>query len=290
MAEGALWKNAQVDFFRRKKSISHFEQHEGPCNGLCESSHQEDKLNSSCESWGHNEIFAVWIVHLKWHSEQSGSTLGAVWKLPRSPTGFVNLGCCTTKRAAQVQFHPGTKVTLRATTEETLRMCVMKTFWGCSTPDTFFSYILWNLGGAAHSQVYSEEFTVHLNSYINVTISSRNTFTPQRPGQRLTWEIPELQPCSYFPESPRELCNHPRQDSYLTKTNQNDFFCPPTFVKGKAISSRWNVSYNKTNLWSECTIQLEFLQLTLVLYCMCHSQGSFFCNLTKGQIELLAKE
>lgn len=41
------------------ENIAHFGQHEGTYNRFCESSHQEDKLNSSCDSWGHNEVFAA---------------------------------------------------------------------------------------------------------------------------------------------------------------------------------------------------------------------------------------
>lgn len=58
--------------FHRRKSIARFRQHEEPRNRFCESSHQEDRLTTSCVFWVHNKIFAAtshqWeIAHLKWH-------------------------------------------------------------------------------------------------------------------------------------------------------------------------------------------------------------------------------
>ncbi|KAI4824306.1 hypothetical protein KUCAC02_012829 [Chaenocephalus aceratus] len=39
--------------------FARFGQHEGPYNRFCESSHRDHKLNSSCDSWGHNEASAA---------------------------------------------------------------------------------------------------------------------------------------------------------------------------------------------------------------------------------------
>jgi len=39
--------------------IARFGQHEGPVNRYCESSHQDDKPNSSCGFWGDNKVFAA---------------------------------------------------------------------------------------------------------------------------------------------------------------------------------------------------------------------------------------
>ena len=48
------------------ENIARLGQHEGPYNRFCENSDQEDKLNSSCDSWGHNEAFAA-----TWHQCES---------------------------------------------------------------------------------------------------------------------------------------------------------------------------------------------------------------------------
>lgn len=46
-------------FFPQIKSIACFRQHEGPFDRFCQSSHQEDKLNSRCDSWRLDEAFAA---------------------------------------------------------------------------------------------------------------------------------------------------------------------------------------------------------------------------------------
>ena len=67
---------------------------------------------------------------------------GAVWKNPRSPTGFERLDCCVMKRTAQAQICLETKVTLRATMKETVKVSdeVILRLFNSDTEDDFSGF------------------------------------------------------------------------------------------------------------------------------------------------------
>lgn len=94
-----------------------------------------------------------------------------------------------------------------------------------------------------------------IKKYINVTISCVFAFKWQRPVQLLDY-LRDPRTSAMFIlsiESMRALQpSSPRQLPDKNKTRL--FFSFSTFIKGKAISSSWNVWHNKRNTWKERTI------------------------------------